>query len=248
LEGKVALVTGGSKGIGRAISLAFAEHGADVAIAARDVDAIESTCAELRRFGKRVVGVSCNLAKDSEAETLHRQVVEELGPIDILVNNAAMVRPAELRDLTYARFDTVMRMNAWVPLRLAQLCYPAMRDKNEGVLIFVSSNGGIKPDPHIGAYSPSKAAMRMISMQLAQEWAADGIRSTCIAPGLTRTATAGALVDELEAAGFPQNMQRRAADPDEIAGMALLLASPAGSFCHGETYVVDGGELFRATT
>jgi dehydrogenase/reductase SDR family member 4 len=248
LEGKIAVVTGGSKGIGRAIALAFAEYGADVAIAARGADAIAETCAEIESRGRRAFGIPVNLALEEEVVRFHSAVVSNLGAVDILVNNAGMARTVELIDMDYSRFESVMRLNAWAALRLAQLCYPAMKHKGAGVVICVASNGGLKPDPHIGAYSASKAAMRMLSMQMAQEWAVDGIRSTCIAPGLVLTDLARPLVEELGREGFPQNMQHRYANPEEIAGVALLLASQAGSYCHGETFVVDGGEMFRATT
>jgi NAD(P)-dependent dehydrogenase (short-subunit alcohol dehydrogenase family) len=248
LEGKVAIVTGGSKGIGRAIALTFAEYGADVAVAARGEEALRAVCHEIESFGRRALGVPANLALEDEVVRFHSAVVSELGDVDILVNNAGMARVVELADMTYDRFESVVRMNAWTPLRLAQLCRPAMKAKGNGVIICIASNGGLKPDPHIGAYSASKAAMRMLSMQMAQEWAADGIRSMCIAPGLVRTELAEPLVEELERDGFSQNMLHRAAMPEEIAGVALLLAGPAGSYCHGETFTVDGGEMYRATT
>jgi NAD(P)-dependent dehydrogenase (short-subunit alcohol dehydrogenase family) len=248
LEGKTAIVTGGSKGIGRAIALAFAEYGADVAVAARGEEALRTVCDEIESFGRKALGISVNLALEEDVVRLHSEVVSKFGDVDILVNNAGMARMAELSDITYGRFESVMRLNAWSPLRLAQLCYPGMKAKGAGVVICIASNGGVKPDPHLGAYSASKAAMRMLSMQIAQEWAQDGIRSMCIAPGLVLTDLARPLVEELESEGFPQNMQHRFANPEEIAGVALLLASPAGSYCHGETFVVDGGEMFRATT
>jgi len=247
LQGKIAIVTGGSKGIGLAIAHGLAQYGADVAIAARGKEALDRARAEIEQYGTRVLGVPANLALEEEVVRFHATVVSELGDADILVNNAGMVRSVDLSDITYNKFESVMRLNAWSALRLAQLCRPAMKAKGGGVVICVASNGGLKPDPYIGAYSASKAAMRMISMQMAQEWADDGIRSSCIAPGLVRTELARGLVAEMESNGFPQNMQHRAASPEEIAGMAVLLASPAGSYCHGETFVIDGGEMYRPT-
>lgn len=247
LEGKVALVTGGSKGIGRAITIAFAEHGADVAIAARGVDALQATRKDVEATGRRCVAVPADVYLDEELRKLHATVRSELGEVDILVNNVGHGEPMGLAHITYEHFERTIKTNTWAPIYLAQLCYPAMKEKGAGVIINVSSNGGLKPDPYVGGYSASKAALNIVSGQMAQEWARDGIRSVCICPGLVRTELAAPLVEHFEKKGFPQNMLRICGEPEHIAGMALLLASPAGAYCHGETFVVDGGEMWRAT-
>ena len=247
LEGKIALVTGGSKGIGRAIALAFAEHGADVAIAARGVEALEATCKEIQATGRRSVAVPADVSSDDDLEKLHRVVCSDLGDVDILVNNVGGAEPVGLAQVTYEQFERTMRTNTWAAIRLAQLCYPAMQKKKAGVVINISSNGGLKPDPYIGGYSASKAALNIVSGQMAQEWARDGIRSVCICPGLVRTEMAAPLVEHFEKKGFPQNMLRTCGEPEHIAGMAVLLASPAGAYCHGGIFVVDGGEMWRPT-
>ena len=247
LEGKIALVTGGSKGIGRAIALAFAEHGADVAIAARGVRALEATRKEIEATGRRCVAVPTDVYLDQELQRLHETVRSELGDIDILVNNVGGAEPVGLADITYGQFERTIKTNTWAAIYLAQLCHPGMKGKGGGVVINVSSNGGLKPDPYIGGYSASKAALNIVTGQMAQEWAGDGIRSVCICPGLIRTELAAPLVEHFEKKGFPQNMLRMCGEPEHIAGLALLLASPAGAYCHGEIFVVDGGEMWRPT-
>jgi NAD(P)-dependent dehydrogenase (short-subunit alcohol dehydrogenase family) len=247
LEGKIALVTGGSKGIGRAIALTFAEHGADVAIAARGVQALEATREEIQATGRRCVAVPTDVCSDADLGKLHETVRSGLGDIDILVNNVGGAEPVGLADVSYEQFEKVMKTNTWAAIHLAQLCYPAMKRKGAGVVINISSNGGLKPDPFLGAYSASKAALNIVTGQMAQEWARDGIRSACICPGLVRTELAMPLVEHFEKKGFPQNMLRTCGEPEHIAGMALLLASPAGAYCHGEIFTVDGGEMWRPT-
>jgi NAD(P)-dependent dehydrogenase (short-subunit alcohol dehydrogenase family) len=244
LEGLTALVTGATSGIGQAAAEELGRRGAEVIVHGRDVARGAAVAETITNEGGKARFAAADLSDPAQLD----DIAEQAGAVDILVNNAGMARTVELIDMDYSRFESVMRLNAWAALRLAQLCYPAMKHKGAGVVICVASNGGLKPDPHIGAYSASKAAMRMLSMQMAQEWAVDGIRSTCIAPGLVLTDLARPLVEELGREGFPQNMQHRYANPEEIAGVALLLASQAGSYCHGETFVVDGGEMFRATT
>lgn len=170
----------------------------------------------------------------------------ELGDIDILVNNAGMGYFVALSDLSYDQFSEVMRLNTWAGLHLSQLCYPGMKKKGKGVIINIASTGGIKPDIFAGAYSASKSALIMFTKQIACEWGGDGIRCVAICPGLVRTEMAAPLVAHREAHGF-QNLVDRVGEPDEIAGMALLLASDSGSYCQGAIYLMDGGSTVSAS-
>jgi NAD(P)-dependent dehydrogenase (short-subunit alcohol dehydrogenase family) len=247
LKDQVALVTGGSKGIGRAIALAFAEHGADVAISARGQDALDATRKEIESTGRRCLAVSTDLADDAAIQKLHETAVSELGVIDILVNNAGTSDVVGLHDMSYESFEKVLKVNTWAPILLAQLCFPAWRERGEGRIINIGSNGGLKPDPFIGAYSTSKAGLHIVTTQMAVEWSKYGIRANTVCPGLVRTEMAAPMVAILEAEGFTQNIVRRSADSSELAGIVVLLASPAGSYCQGERFVIDGGEMFRAT-
>ena len=247
LEGDVALITGGSKGIGRAIALAFAENGADIVISARNREALDSTKAEIEALGRRCLAVSADMSVDEDIVKLHKAACDEFGVIDILVNNAGAGEFVGLHDIERKSFDFVMQVNTWAPLYLAQLCFPAWRERGEGRVITIASNGGVKPDPFVGVYSASKAAVIITTQQMAQEWTKYGVRANVINPGLTKTEMASDLVDLLSMQGHTQCMQRRPAEASEIAGMALLLASPAGSFCNGEAFNVDGGEVYRPT-
>ena len=243
LDGKVAIVTGGSKGIGRAIALTFAEHGADVAIAARGTEALERTRQEITATGRRALVVQADMAEDADLEKLYRRTHEEFGGVDILVNNAATVSLVTLQEEIGAEFLRIMKINVWAPLHLSRLCRESMITRGGGAIINITSNEGVRPSTGIGTYALSKAAMINMAQLLGKEWARDGIRVTCIAPGLIRTELAQGLVEAVESSGFPINPQKRIGEPHEIAGMALFLASPAGTFATGMTYVVDGGEV-----
>ena len=243
LEGKIALVTGGSKGIGRSIALAYAEHGADVAIVARGREALEGTRKEIEERGRRALAVPADLGDPKGVEQVHARVRDALGDVDVLVNNAGTGEAAGLATLSREQFDRVVELNLWAALRLAQLCYPGMKEKGGGVVINIASNDGLRPSAGVGVYGATKAALVNLTKQMAMEWAGDGIRAVCIAPGLVRTELAGPLVDHYESQGMELNLLKRVGEPEDIAGLALLLASRAGRFATAETFVLDGGEL-----
>lgn len=245
LKGKVALITGGSKGIGRAIALAFAEAGADVAIVAREKGPLESAQKEIEQMGYRCLAISADLSIDDEVKKTHVTIVRKLGAVDILVNNAGMGYFVTLADITYNQFNEVMRLNTWSCIYLAQLCHPGMKEKQKGVIINIASTGGIKPDIFVGAYSASKSALIMLTKQMACEWGDEGLRCVAICPGLVRTEMAAELVAHREVNGF-QNLVNRVGEPEEVAGMALLLASAAGSYCQGAVYLMDGGSTVNS--
>ena len=184
LEGKVALITGGSKGIGLAIAVAFAEHGADIAIAARGAEALDSARKEIEATGRRAVAIQADASKDEDLESMYQRTVAELGGVDILINNAARGGMPSLGDTTHEMFHTVMQLNMWAPLRLSQLCRQSMVERGGGVIINIVSNEGVRPSLGIGIYAPSKAGLMNLSQLLAKEWVRDNIRVTCIAPGL----------------------------------------------------------------
>ncbi len=245
LKNKKVLVTGGSKGIGRAIAITFAEAGADVALVARGIESLEKTKKEIEGIGRHCVAVPTDLSSDQQIKKMHETVVEELGDIDILVNNAGIGYFVALADLTHEQFDDVIRVNTWAALYLSQLCYPAMKEKGEGIIVNIASTGGLKPDILVGSYSASKAALIMLTKQIACEWGNDGIRCVAICPGLVRTEMAADLVAHREKNGF-QNLVNRVGEPEEIAGMALMLASSTGGFCQGGVYTIDGGSMVSA--
>ena len=243
LDGKIAIVTGGSKGIGRAIALAFAEHGADVAIAARGLEALTTTHEEIEATGRRCLVVQADMASDADLERLYGETIATFGGVDILVNNAAMGAPSSLSKTDADTLLQVMRVNVWAPFQLSKLCRTSMMERGGGVILNVVSNEALRPSIGIGVYAPSKAALMNLSVLCAKHWARDGIRVCSIAPGLIRTELARSLVEAVESSGQYPNPQKRIGEPEEIAGLALLLASPAGSFATGTNLVFDGGEI-----
>lgn len=244
LEGKVALITGSTKGIGKAIAHRMAEQGAKVVISSRNQDACDEVAAELRGQGLEAIGVACNINYQEQLENLAKTASAEFGKVDILVCNAALnpfFGPSQ--DIPDEAFDKVMHANIGSVHRLCKLVIPGMAEAGGGAVIIVSSIGGLKGTDALGAYAISKAADMQIARNLAVEWGPKNIRVNCIAPGLVRTDFARALWEnpEIYEATVSKYPLRRIGEPDEIAGAAVLLASDAGSFTTGQTIVIDGG-------
>lgn len=244
LGGKVALITGSTKGIGKAIAIRMAEQGAKVVISSRNQDACEQVATQIRQAGGEALAIACNINYKEQLERLVQQTVQQLGPIDILVCNAAL-NPyyGPIQDIPDAAFDKVMHANIGSVHRLCQLVIPGMAERGGGSVIIVSSIAGLKGTDKLGAYAISKAADMQIARNLAVEWGPSNIRVNCIAPGLVRTDFARALWENPQtyAATVEHYPLRRIGEPDEIAGAAIYLASAAGSFTTGQTLVVDGG-------
>jgi NAD(P)-dependent dehydrogenase (short-subunit alcohol dehydrogenase family) len=244
LEGKVALITGSTKGIGKAIAHRMAEQGAKVVISSRNQDACDEVAAELRGQGLEAIGVACNINYQEQLENLAKTASAEYGKVDILVCNAALnpfFGPSQ--EIPDEAFDKVMHANIGSVHRLCKLVIPGMAEAGGGAVIIVSSIGGLKGTDALGAYAISKAADMQIARNLAVEWGPKNIRVNCIAPGLVRTDFARALWEnpEIYEATVSKYPLRRIGEPDEIAGAAVLLASDAGSFTTGQTIVIDGG-------
>ena len=249
LQDRVAIITGGSKGIGRAIALAFAEHGADIAIVARGAEALEKTRKEIEAVGRRCVAVEADLANEDDWPRIVELTVKAFGGVDILVNNAATAAGyGPIVNTDGAAWDTVMRVNLKASFYLSTLCRTHMLKRGGGSVIHVTSNEAVRPSFGIGCYSVSKGALVTLTQVCAKEWALDQIRVNCIAPGLIRTELAAGLVRMVEKSGVYPNPMRRIGEPNEIAGLALYLASPAGKYATGQNFVVDGGELVLAPT
>jgi NAD(P)-dependent dehydrogenase (short-subunit alcohol dehydrogenase family) len=244
LEGKVALITGSTKGIGKAIATRMAEQGAKVVISSRNQDLCDEVAAEINGTGGTAIAISCNINYKEQLENLVSKTEQQLGKINALVCNAA-INPyfGSSQEIPDSAFDKVMHANIGSVHRLCQLAIPGMAGNGGGAVIIVSSIGGLKGSEALGAYAISKAADMQIARNLAVEWGPKNIRVNCIAPGLVRTDFARALwenpqIYEATVAKYPL---RRIGEPDEIAGAAVLLASDAGSFTTGQTIVIDGG-------
>jgi len=246
LSGKVALVTGSTKGIGEAIVHRLAEHGAKVVVSSRKADACEKVAADINkaRGAKVALPIPCNINYKEQLQNLVRETRSAFGRIDVLVCNAAL-NPyfGPQMEIPDEAFDKIMGANVRSNHWLCQLVLPEMVERKDGSIIIVSSIGGLRGSPVLGAYCISKAADFQLARNIAVEYGPHNIRANCIAPGLIKTDFAKALWDNPEilkrsTAGAPL---RRIGEPDEIAGAAVFLASKAGAFMTGQAIVVDGG-------
>jgi len=244
LEGKVAVVTGGSRGIGRAISLALADAGADVAVCARKKPALEEVVKEIASRGVQGMAVPVNVRRSDELTGLVDQVVERFGRIDVLVNNAATnVTVGGIIDVDEKAWDVIMNTNVKACFLLGKLVGAHMMERGSGSIINVASVAAFRADPMLGCYSVSKAALVMLTRVMAAEWGPSGVRVNCIAPGLTKTDFASALwsndaiVDEISL----RTPLGRIADPEDMAGSVVFLASEAAGYISGQTILVEGG-------
>jgi NAD(P)-dependent dehydrogenase (short-subunit alcohol dehydrogenase family) len=246
LTGKVAIVTGSSRGIGRAIAEAFAEAGARVVISSRNQEPCDEVAASIRARGGEAIAITARISDHAQLENLVAKTREQWGGIDILVCNAA-INPhyGSLESLTDQVFERMMTNNVLSNLWLSKLVAPDMKEKRDGSIIFISSIGGLKSSAVIAMYGVTKAADIALCRSLAAEWGPHGIRVNCVAPGLVVTEFARALYEnpERRARREAETPLRRLGQPEDMAGAALLLASRAGAYITGQTIVVDGGTM-----
>ena len=244
LSNQVAVITGASRGIGRAIALRMAEHGARVVVSSRKLEACQSVVAEIHANGGQATAHPCNIAHKPELQSLTDRALHDYGRIDTLVCNAA-VNPyfGPLATIPDDAWDRIMGSNVRSNLWLANMAAPGMAARGTGSIVVISSIAGLRGSPTLGAYGVSKAADMQLVRSLAVEWGPRGVRVNAIAPGLVRTDFARALWDDpaLLHARTRDTPLHRIGEPDEIAGAAILLASPAGAFITGQVIVIDGG-------
>ena len=244
LTGKVAVITGSSRGIGRASAELLAKLGAKVVVSSRKQDACEEVAEGIRKDGGDAHVIPCNISRKDEIAALISGTVKHYGPIDILVCNAA-VNPyyGPLLDIPDEAFDKIMGSNVKSNIWLCAQAIPAMAERGKGSVVIISSIGGLRGSTVIGAYGISKAADFSLCRSLAGEWGPKGVRVNCIAPGLVKTDFAKALWDD------PEGLKRRTAttplrrigEPHEIAGAVAYLGSDSSTFMTGQTIVIDGG-------
>ena len=244
LSGQVAVVTGSSKGIGRVIAEALAEAGAKVVVSSRREESCAPVAEAINAAGGEAVAIPCHMSKAEQIDTLVDGAMSKWGRIDVLVCNAA-VNPhfGPMATVTEEAYDKVLNTNVKHNLWLCNRVLPQMAERRDGAVIIVSSIAALKGNDMLGSYGISKAADAQLARNLAVEWGRSNIRAICIAPGLVRTDFARALWEDPErlakaTATYPLG---RIGEPEDIAGAALLLASPAGRFITGQTLVVDGG-------
>jgi NAD(P)-dependent dehydrogenase (short-subunit alcohol dehydrogenase family) len=246
LSGKVALVTGSSRGIGRAIAERMAEHGARVVVSSRKLDACEEVVAGIRAQGGEAFAHACNISRKEELQGLVNATIQKWGGIDTLVCNAA-INPyfGPITETPDDAWDKVMASNVRSNWWLCNMTLPQMAERGGGSIVIISSIAGLLGTPVIGVYGVSKAADMALARNICVEWGPKNVRANCIAPGLVRTDFAKALWDNPQI--YQQTIKayplRRIGEPDEIAGAALFLAGPAGSFMSGQTIVIDGGGM-----
>jgi NAD(P)-dependent dehydrogenase (short-subunit alcohol dehydrogenase family) len=243
LSGKVALVTGGSRGIGKAIALGLAKFGADVAVTSRKLPDLEEVAKEIKGLGRKSMAVATHVGRTEEINALVPKVKAEFGRIDILVNNAG-TNPtmAQAMDIDERAWDSVMNLNLKGLFFLSQAVARVMKEQGGGKIINVASVAGITPDI-LPVYSISKAGVIMATKVMAQQWAQYNIRVNTIAPGLTKTKFSEALWGnpDIERAVMARTPLQRVAEPDEMVGAVIFLASDASSYVTGHTLVIDGG-------
>jgi NAD(P)-dependent dehydrogenase (short-subunit alcohol dehydrogenase family) len=246
MTGKVAVITGSSRGIGRAIAERLAEHGAKVAISSRKLEPCQQVADALntKHGAGSAIAVAANISSKDALQQLIDQTVQRLGPVDVLVCNAAS-NPyyGPMAGISDEQFRKILDNNIVANHWLINMVVPGMIERKGGSIIIVSSIGGLRGSGILGAYCISKAADLQLARNLAVEYGPHNIRVNCIAPGLIRTDFAKALWDnpELLAARNAETPLRRIGEPDEIAGAAVYLASPASAFMTGQVLVVDGG-------
>jgi len=244
LSGKVAIVTGSSRGIGRASAELLARMGARVVISSRKADACREVADAINASGGEAHTITCNISRRDEVAALVAGTIRHFGRLDILVCNAA-VNPyyGPLLEITDEAFDKIMGANVKSNIWLCSLAIPHMAERGGGSVVIISSIGGLRGSTVIGAYGISKAADFALARSLAGEWGPKNVRVNCIAPGLVKTDFARALWEDEERLKHrcATTPLRRIGEPDEIAGAVAYLASDASSFMTGQTIVVDGG-------
>ena len=246
LSGQVAIVTGSSRGIGRAIAERLAEHGAQVVVSSRKQDACEEVvrAIEARHGAGRAIAVAASISSKEALQTLVDRTMAHFGRIDVLVCNAAS-NPyyGPMAGITDEQFRKILDNNVISNHWLIQMCLPQMIERRAGSIVIVSSIGGLRGSTTIGAYNVSKAADFQLARNLAHEIGPHGVRINCIAPGLVRTDFARALWENPDTLDRATRLVplRRIGEPDEIAGAAVFLASRASSFMTGQAVVCDGG-------
>ena len=245
LSGKVAIVTGGGRGIGRAIALGLVNSGASVAIASRTQKEVYAVAEEIKKLGGKALAVVTDLTVNEQLENLVHVAVKEFGKIDILVNNAARSFLRSLMDLREDGWDKVFNTNVKAVWLLSRLVARKMMEQKSGRIINITTVGAEKAELGMAAYGCSKAALKMLTRCMAREWAQFGIQVNAVGPGLTRTDFSKPIWSNPEVAKHVSSAipMKRLAEPEEIVGSVLFLASDAAGFITGHSIYVDGGTL-----
>ena len=244
LKSKIAIVTGGSRGIGEAIAKAFAAQGATVVVCSRKQDAVDRVAEEIKTAGGAALGIACHTGQSAAIEALYARVKQEFGRVDVLVNNAAAnpyFGPAV--EITETAFDKTFEVNVKGYFLMAQHAARMMIEQGSGSIINIASIAGFSPPPMQGVYGVTKSAVIAMTKMFAKELGGVGVRCNCIAPGLVETKFAQVLIDSPEMLEHftSRTPMGRHAQPNELVGAAIYLASDAASYTSGAVLTVDGG-------
>ena len=246
LTGKVAIITGSSKGIGEAMAKGLAEFGAKVVISSRKQEAVDAVAAAFREEGLEATAIACHVGNEDHRKALIEKTMNTYGRIDILINNAG-TNPyfGPIDQMSPSVYQKTMDINMNAAMALSNLVYPIMKAQGKGSIIHISSIEGLHATAYMAAYNLSKASLVMLGQNQAVEWGKDGIRVNVICPGFVDTKLSAALVsnESVRKNLIKNTALKRIATPDEMAGLAVFLASDASSYCTGAAIVNDGGLL-----
>ncbi len=245
LTGKVAIITGGSRGIGRSIAIGFAQNGASVVVTSRNLDSCESTAGEIQKLGGSAIPIAAHMGRLQEIKSLVDQTVEAYGAVDIIVNNAANPLMLGVGEITQEAWEKALNTNLRGPVFLVQEALPYLEAGSGGSVINMLSNAAFMYTPNHLLYTVAKSGLDAATRSMAAQLASKNIRVNAMVPGTVDTDMVQAMPESFQEMAAKGSLLRRAAQPDEMVAMAIVLASDAGSFMTGHTYFVDGGQSYR---
>lgn len=243
LSEKTALITGSTSGMGKAIAYAMGLHGAKVVVSSNDTEGVIRTVEEFRSENIEAIGVECDMSQKTDIDTLFKQAISTFGKVDILVNCVGLAPMGSFLEINQENFEKTMAVNLQSAIYLTQLVLPQMQIQKDGVIIYLASIAGVRGNKMLGLYGVSKAGLIELARNLAVEFGPDNIRVNSISPGMINTPFSESLIknEEFMKKRLGQTPLRRVGEVDEIAGVAVMLASKAGGFITGQNIIVDGG-------